>query len=65
VRYVEVDYIALVPLIAGIAAVLVAGTRKANTFSPILALGVMLITSGIVIGAGTIILSVLSLARAF
>jgi uncharacterized membrane protein YjjP (DUF1212 family) len=60
-RYTDAFLIALVPLVAGFLAIAVARIRRANTYSPILALGIMLILSGVVIEATVLALSVLSL----
>lgn len=61
IRYTDAYIYALLPLIAGTTMYLVARLRKANTYSPFLAVGVMLIATGIVLEVAVLGLSVLSM----
>lgn len=60
-RYTDAFFFCLIPLVAGLMFVVVARMRKANAYSPILALGVMLIASGVVLEFAVLGLSLLSM----
>lgn len=61
IRYTDLFLIALIPLFAGLLAIVTAKMRKVNTYSPVLAVGIMLVASGVVMEAAILALSVLSM----
>jgi len=61
VRYTDIFIIPIIPLFAGLLAIVTAKMRKANTYSAILALGIMLIASGVVLELAVLALSAISM----
>lgn len=60
-RYTGIFFISLIPLFAGSLAIVTAKMRKANTYSPILALGIMLVGTGVVLEVAILAMSVISM----
>lgn len=60
---VDAFLIPIVPLVAGLLAIVVANIKKHNTYSPLLAFGYMLVSSAIVMWAGILLLSAPSMVR--
>lgn len=60
-RYTDALLFFLIPLVAGLMLIVTARMRKANTYSPVLALGVMLVASAVVLEFAILGLSVLAM----